>query len=187
MSHRCCLLVISQLRRNFNTSAKSAFSRSDFRWRPLCRNLVTSSSAKNGSTVRIVEVGPRDGLQNISQPVATPVKVELIHRLVEAGVRNIEATSFVSPKWVPQMADGAEVISQVLHLGEQGKVRFPVLAPNMKGLQNAIQSGVKEVVVFASATEAFSQKNQNCTVKEALSQATIVAEKAREHEIAVRG
>jgi hydroxymethylglutaryl-CoA lyase len=151
------------------------------------RALVTSASLEDASAVRIVEVGPRDGLQNIKQSIATPIKVELIQGLASAGLRNIEATSFVSPKWVPQLADGATVMKQILPLAQQRQIRFPVLAPNAKGLENAIQSGAKEVVVFASVTEAFSKKNQNCTVEEALGKAREVAEKARRQDIAVRG
>lgn len=137
--------------------------------------------------VRILEVGPRDGLQNIKNLVPTQVKVELIQRLAAAGLRDIEATSFVSPKWVPQLADGAEVFKSVSSLTEQRQIRLPVLAPNMKGLENAIKNGVKEVEVFASATEAFSKKNQNCSVDEALRQAEEVASTAEKSGIAVRG
>ena len=137
--------------------------------------------------VRILEVGPRDGLQNIKTSVPTSVKVGLIQRLAAAGLRNIETTSFVSPKWVPQLADGAEVYGQVSSLIEQRHLRLPVLAPNMKGLENSIKNGVREVTVFASATEAFSKKNQNCTVDQALDQAEQVTRKALEHNIVVRG
>lgn len=150
-----------------------------------CRTLATSLG--DAAAVRIMEVGPRDGLQNIKQSIPTPIKVELIQRLASAGLRNIEATSFVSPKWVPQLADGATVMSQILPMVQQSHISFPVLAPNMKGLENAIKSGAKEVVVFASATEAFSKKNQNCTVEEALGQAQEVAESALSQGIAVRG
>ena len=137
--------------------------------------------------VRILEVGPRDGLQNIKTSVPTSVKVELIQRLAAAGLRNIETTSFVSPKWVPQLADGAEVYGQVSSLIEQRHLRLPVLVPNMRGLENSIKNGVREVTVFASATEAFSKKNQNCTVDQALNQAEQVTRKALEHDIVVRG
>lgn len=133
-----------------------------------------------------MEVGPRDGLQNVKSTIPTPVKVELIQRLAEAGLNNIEATSFVSPKWVPQLADGAEVMSKVNYLTGQ-EIRLPVLAPNMKGVQNALKAGAKEVVVFASATEAFSKKNQNCTVDEALAQAELVVKEAQSHGARARG
>ena len=150
------------------------------------RALATSASLKTPA-VRILEVGPRDGLQNIKQSIATPLKVELIQRLAAAGLSKIEATSFVSPKWVPQLADGAAVMEQITSLRQDGKIGFPVLTPNAKGLENAIKAGAKEVVVFASATEAFSKKNQNCTVDEALDAQQVVAEKALSQGLAVRG
>lgn len=137
--------------------------------------------------MKILEVGPRDGLQNVKGSVPTPIKVELIQRLAKAGLQAIEATSFVSPKWVSQLADGAEVVSKVLPLTNQRQLRLPVLTPNLKGLQNAIKAGAKEAVVFASATEAFSRKNQNCSVDEALAQAEQVTAEARRNDIAVRG
>jgi hydroxymethylglutaryl-CoA lyase len=130
-------------------------------------------------------------LQNVKQTIPSAIKVELIKRLAATGLCDIEATSFVSPKWVPQLADGAEVMREILHIGEQrteaGGIRFPVLAPNFKGLQNAYKAGAKEVVVFASATEAFSKSNQNCTIDEALAQAQTVTEAALKDGIAVRG
>lgn len=140
-----------------------------------------------GTAVRLMEVGPRDGLQNIKAVVPTDVKVELIRRLAATGLRNIEATSFVSPKWVPQLADGSEVMRQVLGLAHDNQIHLPVLAPNLKGLQNAIRSQAQEVVVFASCTEAFSKINQNCTVEEALTKAQSVAEEALRNGIKVRG
>ena len=143
--------------------------------------------SSNEPAVRILEVGPRDGLQNIKTSVPTALKIELIQRLAAAGLRNIEATSYVSPKWVPQLADGAEVFNQVSPLIEQRQLRLPVLAPNMKGLTNAIKNGVREVTVFASATEAFSKKNQNCSVDEALNQAEDVAREALKNNLTVRG
>jgi hypothetical protein len=155
------LLVTTSLRtRPIKIWTKLFLSSSEFLLQFQCRALATSTSLKNASAVRILEVGPRDGLQNIKQSIATPIKVELIQRLASAGLRDIEATSFVSPKWVPQLADGATVMNQILPLAKQSQIRFPVLVPNAKGLQNAIQSGAKEVVVFASATEAFSKRNQ---------------------------
>lgn len=151
------------------------------------RSFTNSASLENAHAVRILEVGPRDGLQNLKRSIATPIKVQLIQKLAAAGLRNIEATSFVSPKWVPQLADGAEVMSQLSNLAWQDQMRFPVLAPNLKGLENAIKSKAKEVVVFASATEAFSKKNQNCTVDEALATAEEVVKNAKKQNIAVRG
>jgi hydroxymethylglutaryl-CoA lyase len=144
------------------------------------------SSSPNG--VRLVEVGPRDGLQNIKQSIPTATKVELIQRLAGTGLRDIEATSFVSPKWVPQLADGAKVMEEILPLGnQQSELRFPVLVPNLKGLQNAHKAGAKEIVVFASVTEAFSKANQNCSIEEALAQAEAVTREALKLGILVRG
>lgn len=136
------------------------------------------------STVRIVEVGPRDGLQNEPGTVSTEIKVELINRLADAGLKTIETGSFVSPKWVPQMADTADVLKQIQ---QKPGVGYPVLVPNMKGLEAAIASGVGEVAVFASASEAFSQKNINCTIDESLARFEPVIATSREHGIKVRG
>lgn len=146
-------------------------------------------SSQHSRGVRIVEVGPRDGLQNIRKSIPTATKVELIKRLTQTGLLDIEATSFVSPEWVPQLADGAAVLNQILPLTqqEQGEIRFPVLTPNEKGLENAKKAGAKDIVVFVSVTEAFSKKNQNCTVDEALDRAKLVTEKAISQGIAVRG
>jgi hydroxymethylglutaryl-CoA lyase len=113
------------------------------------------------SKVTLVEVGPRDGLQNEKQPVATATKIELVHRLQAAGLREIEVTSFVSPKWVPQMADNAEVMAS---LKRQAGVRYSVLTPNMKGFEGALAAQADEVVIFAAASEAFSQRNINCSI-----------------------
>ena len=119
------------------------------------------------TTVTLVEVGPRDGLQNEAAPVSTQHKVELIHRLQDAGCREIETTSFVSPKWVPQMADNAQVMAGIQR---QPGVRFSVLTPNLKGLQAALALATPpdEVVVFGAASEAFSQRNINCSIAESL-------------------
>jgi hydroxymethylglutaryl-CoA lyase len=142
----------------------------------------------SSNAVRIVEVGPRDGLQNIKQSIPTATKIELIQRLAKTGLRDIEATSFVAPKWVPQLADGAEVMKEILPLqNQQRELRFPVLAPNIKGLQNAHKAGAKEIVVFASVTEAFSKANQNCSIEEALTQAETVTKEALKLGILVRG
>ncbi len=115
--------------------------------------------------VTLVEVGPRDGLQNEKLPVASAVKIELVHRLQAAGLREIEVTSFVSPKWVPQMADNAEVMAGV---SRQPGVRYSVLTPNMKGLEAALSSKPDEIVVFGAASEAFSQRNINCSIEESI-------------------
>ena len=134
--------------------------------------------------VRIVEVGPRDGLQNEKQNVPTEVKLELIERLAAAGLRDIEATAFVSPKWVPQMADQAEIMRR---LKRHPGVNYPVLTPNLKGLEAAAAAGAKEVAVFASASEGFSQKNINCSIAESIERFIPVIEAARKAGIRVRG
>ena len=134
--------------------------------------------------VKIVEVGPRDGLQNEKQAIDTATKVELIARLGASGLKAIEATAFVSPKWVPQMADNAEVMRQITRLNG---VTYPVLTPNLKGLEAALATGVTEVAVFAAASEAFSQKNINCSIAESIERFVPVIESAREHGVAVRG
>ncbi|CAI8586674.1 unnamed protein product [Vicia faba] len=134
--------------------------------------------------VKIVEVGPRDGLQNEKNSVPTSVKIELIHRLASSGLSVIEATSFVSPKWVPQLADAKEVMQGVHRL--RG-VRLPVLTPNLKGFEAAIAAGAKEVAVFASASESFSKSNINCSVEESLARYRAVTRAAKELSIPVRG
>ena len=134
--------------------------------------------------VKIVEVDPRDGLQNEKQAIDTATKVELIARLGASGLKAIEATAFVSPKWVPQMADNAEVMRQITRLNG---VTYPVLTPNLKGLEAALATGVTEVAVFAAASEAFSQKNINCSIAESIERFVPVIESAREHGVAVRG
>jgi len=134
--------------------------------------------------VTLVDVGPRDGLQNEQQPVATEHKVELVRRLQIAGFKEIEVTSFVSPKWVPQMADGAAVMAAIeRHAG----VRYSVLVPNMKGLQAALPTRPDEVVVFGAASEAFSQRNINCSIEESIERFHPVAAAAREAGLKVRG
>ena len=136
------------------------------------------------SKVRIVEVGPRDGLQNEKQPVSTATKIELIARLASAGLTTIEATAFVSPKWVPQMADAAEVMAGIQHC--EGVI-YPVLVPNEKGLESALAAKVSEVAVFAAASEAFSQKNINCSIKESLERFKPVLTRAKDAGVKVRG
>ncbi|TMH37963.1 MAG: hydroxymethylglutaryl-CoA lyase [Betaproteobacteria bacterium] len=134
--------------------------------------------------VRIVEVGPRDGLQNEKASVPTDVKVGLIDRLTDAGLPSIEAASFVSPKWVPQMADSAQVMAAIR---KKPGVRYPVLTPNMKGLEAALAVHCDEVAVFVAATESFSRKNINCSIAESLERARPVTEEARAHGVRVRG
>src|SRR4051812_48043677 len=136
------------------------------------------------SRVTLVDVGPRDGLQNEKQPVTAAHKIELVHRLQDAGLHDIEVTSFVSPKWVPQMGDNAEVMA-----GMQRKagVRYSVLTPNLKGFENALASKPDEIVVFGAASEAFSQRNINCSIDESIERFRPVVAAAHEHSIKVRG
>jgi isopropylmalate/homocitrate/citramalate synthase len=134
--------------------------------------------------VRIVEVGPRDGLQNEAGIVPAAVKIELINRLAGTGLQAIEATAFVSPKWVPQMADNAEVMAGIRR---KPGVAYPVLAPNLKGLEAALAAGAEEIAVFGAASEAFSQKNINCSIAESLARFEPVAQAAKQRGLAVRG
>ena len=134
--------------------------------------------------VRIVEVGPRDGLQNEPTSVPTEVKAELIERLADAGLKAIEATAFVSPKWVPQMADNAQVMARIR---KRPGVAYPVLVPNLHGLDAAIAAGAREIAVFGAASETFSRKNINCSIAESLERFRPVAKTARERGLRVRG
>jgi hydroxymethylglutaryl-CoA lyase len=134
--------------------------------------------------VTLVDVGPRDGLQNEKQSVATPHKVELVHRLQAAGLREIEVTSFVSPKWVPQMADNAAVMAGI---ERRPGVRYSVLVPNMQGLQAALPTQPDEVVVFGAASEAFSQRNINCSIAESIERFRPVVAAAHDSNLKVRG
>lgn len=134
--------------------------------------------------VRIVEVGPRDGLQNEPGIVPTAVKVALIEQLADAGMPAVEATAFVSPKWVPQMADHAAVMAAIR---KKPGVSYPVLVPNMKGLEAALAAGVSEIAVFGAASESFSRKNINCSVAESLARFAPVAATARDKGLRVRG
>lgn len=135
-------------------------------------------------TVRIVEVGPRDGLQNEATAVATAVKLELIGRLADAGLRCIEATAFVSPKWVPQMADQAAVMAG---LPARPGVSHPVLTPNLKGYEAAVAAGAREVAIFAAASESFSQRNINCSIAESMARFEPVMRAATRDGVRVRG
>ena len=135
------------------------------------------------SRVTLVDVGPRDGLQNEKQAVDTAHKVELVHRLQAAGLREIEVTSFVSPKWVPQMGDNTAVMAG---LHRQAGVRYSVLTPNMQGFEAALPSRPDEIVVFGSASEAFSQRNINCSIAESIERFRPVAAAAHAHGIKVR-
>jgi len=134
--------------------------------------------------VKLVDVGPRDGLQNEKTPVPASVKIELVHKLQAAGLREVEVTSFVSPKWVPQMADNAEVM---VGITRQPGVRYSVLTPNMQGFEAALASKPDEIVVFAAASEAFSRKNINCSIAESIERFAPVVAAARAAGIYVRG
>lgn len=135
--------------------------------------------------VRIVEVGPRDGLQNESGPlISTSTKVELIERLTDCGLRHIESASFVSPKWVPQMANSTEVMANI---HRHPDVIYSALTPNMMGFEAALAAGASEVAVFTAASEAFTQKNINCSIQESLDRFIPLIERAKEHNIPVRG
>jgi len=134
--------------------------------------------------VKIVEVGPRDGLQNEAQNVPVEVKVKLVEMLVNAGLTSIEAGAFVSPKWVPQMAASGEVFAQI---NKSADISYPMLVPNMRGLESAIEYDVEEIALFAAATETFSQKNTNCSIDESIQRFTEVVRKAQQHNMRIRG
>ena len=134
--------------------------------------------------VKIVEVGPRDGLQNEPQPIGVATKIELVERLADAGLRAVEAGSFVSPKWVPQMAGSAEVLTGIRR---RAGVTYPVLVPNEKGLDAALAAGVTEIAVFGAASETFSRKNINCCIEESLERFRPVVERATVQGLRVRG
>lgn len=134
--------------------------------------------------VKLVDVGPRDGLQNEKQNVPAAIKVELVHRLQQAGLKHIEVTSFVSPKWVPQMADNETVMAG---LQRQAGVSYAVLTPNLKGLESALPTRPDEIVVFGAASEAFSQRNINCSIEESIERFREVVQVARQAKIHVRG
>ena len=136
------------------------------------------------SHVRLVEVGPRDGLQNEANPISVADKVQLVDALSAAGLSYIEVGSFVSPKWVPQMAGSAEVFAQIQR---KPGVTYGALAPNLRGFEDALAAGVKEVAVFAAASEAFSQRNINCSISESLERFAPIMAAAKQHGISVRG
>lgn len=140
--------------------------------------------ARYPQRVQLIDVGPRDGLQNEKSPVPAAVKIELTHRLQDAGLTEIEVTSFVSPKWVPQMGDNAEVMAG---LARKAGVRYSVLTPNMKGYEAAVASQPDEIVVFGAASEAFSQRNINCSIAESIERFAPVVAAAKAAGIAVRG
>ncbi len=135
-------------------------------------------------SVKIFEVGPRDGLQNEKTIISTALKVQLIERLVQCGIKNIETTSFVSPKWVPQMGDASQVMQK---LSKSLDARYTVLVPNLKGWQEALKSNVSDIAIFAAASESFSKKNINCSIQESLERFKPVMEEAKKHDVRVRG
>lgn len=157
------------------------------RLQPALQRRHRSVTASPESDVRILEVGPRDGLQNIKAHVDTSVKIELIERLAASGLRAIEVTSFVAPKWIPQLADSKEVMKHIVDSGMMSSINFPVLVPNMKGFERAAASQAKEAVVFASASEGFSWKNTNCSVEDALVRAEDVVKACLAQGMRARG
>ena len=134
--------------------------------------------------IQIVEVGPRDGLQNEKEWVPTETKISLIEKLADAGLTKIEATSFVSPKWVPQLKDAHEVFTGIKRISG---VSYPVLTPNMKGFERALEADAKEIAVFSAASEAFTQKNTNCSIEESINRFRPVLDEAKKTNIPVRG
>ena len=155
-----------------------------FQPRLLTRPLSTTSYP---TRVRLVEVGPRDGLQNEKEIVPTNTKLEFITKLAHTGLSHVEATSFVSPKWVPQMADHSQILKGVNTLNLATKVHFPVLVPNIKGLESALSAGVEEIAIFGAASESFSKKNINCSIEESLRRFEDVMKIAQEKGLRVRG
>ncbi|HET7649360.1 MAG TPA: hydroxymethylglutaryl-CoA lyase [Gammaproteobacteria bacterium] len=135
-------------------------------------------------SVKIVEVGPRDGLQNEKQVIPAATKIEFINRLSQSGLKTIEVTSFVSPKWIPQLADAEEVFKGIL---KKPGVSYPVLVPNEKGMQRALETGAREVSIFTAASESFNRKNINCSIAESIERFKPVMEQAAKHAIRVRG
>ena len=145
---------------------------------------ASKSASAQPSSVRIVEVGARDGLQNEKTIVPAAAKIELVNRLSATGLRTIEATSFVSPKWVPQLADAAEVFAAI---DKKPGVAYPVLVPNLQGYERALAAGAREVAVFTAASEAFNRKNINASIDESIERFTPVLERARADGVNVRG
>ena len=144
---------------------------------------MSGTRADLPNRVHITEVGPRDGLQNEKQPVPAEIKLGLCERLIDAGVRQLEATSFVSPKWVPQMADAAQVMAGIRR---QEGLHLSVLTPNMRGFEGALAAGADEVVIFGAASEAFSQRNINCSIAESIERFRPVADAAKANGMRLR-
>ncbi|CAH1153520.1 unnamed protein product [Phaedon cochleariae] len=141
-------------------------------------------NSRQNSNIRIVEVGPRDGLQNEPVNVPSDIKIQFINKLSETGLKTIEVTSFVSAKWVPQMGDNTKVYSGIT---KKDYISYPVLVPNVKGMEEALKVGVKEVAVFASASEGFSRKNTNCSTQEGINRIIELMKIAKDHNIKIRG
>ncbi|KAJ2725194.1 hypothetical protein GGI07_001456 [Coemansia sp. Benny D115] len=148
------------------------------------KSITTPPPTDQQPFVKIVEVGPRDGLQNEKKLIPTATKVALINRLADAGLSVIEATSFVSPKWVPQMGDAKQVMAEITR---KPGVSYPVLTPNTKGLEAAIAAGAEEVAIFGAASESFSQKNINCSISESIERFAAVADMAKSAGLRIRG
>ncbi|PUZ43617.1 hypothetical protein GQ55_8G022700 [Panicum hallii var. hallii] len=179
-----------------NGGTQMVFHDNSYLWHPQCRQADSSCDTVElrdlprkvmwdlPRYVKIVEVGPRDGLQNEKGNVPTSVKIQLIHKLVAAGLSVVEATSFVSPKWVPQLADAKDVLKGIQQVPG---VRYPVLTPNLRGFEAAVAAGAKEIAVFASASESFSKSNINCTIEESLVRYRDVTAAAKKHGLLIRG
>lgn len=136
------------------------------------------------SFVKLVEVGPRDGLQNESKTIPTDIKIQFINQLSQTGLTTIEVTSFVSPHIIPQLSDHRDVFQSIIKVPG---VHYPVLVPNIKGFENALAAGAKEITVFGSASETFSQKNINCSISESLKRFSQIIEQAKKHQLKIRG
>ncbi|XP_012288888.1 hydroxymethylglutaryl-CoA lyase, mitochondrial [Orussus abietinus] len=145
---------------------------------------ITKQVRRWSNDIRVVEVGPRDGLQHESKVLDTSIKIKFIDMLSETGLRTIEVTSFVSPKWIPQMADNAEVFKKIK---KNPSINYPVLVPNLKGLESALQVGVQEIAVFGAASEAFTRRNINCSIGESIDRFSEVISKAKKHNLKIRG
>ncbi|XP_074094209.1 hydroxymethylglutaryl-CoA lyase [Cotesia typhae] len=145
---------------------------------------VRNDAKKFSNYVKVVEVGPRDGLQNEKKILPSSIKIELINKLSQTGLKTIEATSFVSPKWVPQMQDNATVFKNI---NKKIGVNYPVLVPNLKGLKSALEVGVQEIAIFGAASESFSHKNINCSIEESIKKFKEVIIEAQKNKIKTRG
>ena len=155
--------------------------------------LITTSSRCNytfknaracGTFIKVVEVGARDGLQNEKTIVPTETKVEFINKLSETGLKSIEVTSFVSPKWIPQMADNAQVFRKI---NKKPDVAYPVLVPNVKGLEDALEAGATEIAIFSAASETFTKKNTNCSIQKSMENARAIVEGLGKRDVKIRG